>query len=436
MSRKNIEKYERKLINVLLAINLIFFLQKGKAIATPKEKRVQDKRVRKLMKAAYKIPFYKERFDRVGLTPKDFKCADDLYKFPTLTKNELRDWMEEETGKDKYEYYFYDTTSGSSGTPTSVYYSPREKAWNMANWMRVLIRGGYNPVTGMTASRLSAHSVSAGQKNLFQKAGFLRREFINQYNPEPEVIEQINSIKPDLLYMNKTELMRVALYAKKHDIPMHHPTFLVPTGEMIDNQARALFLEIFGDGLTDAYGAAEFGSVMTRYPGKDYWRIHADLFSINLFDDYGNPAEEGHVAITPLYRRDFPLINYLVGDRARFGYLEDGSKIVEAILGRSNDFISHENGDLTTFFMVAPIFAKSNEILQVRLIQKSYDDLLIQAVAAEDYPEDVVRGIEERIISQMGEKLKQPMNISFEWLDVIQPDANGKLRLIVNEMDK
>ena len=36
----------------------------------------------------------------------------------------------------------------------------------------------------------------------------------------------------------------------------------------------------------------------------------------------------------------------------------------------------------------------------------------------------------------MNEKLKQPMNISFEWKDVIPPDKNGKLRLIVNEMNK
>lgn len=433
MFDKKIEKIERKYVNALLGLNLLL-LQKGTNTSYKRETRARDRRVKKLMKEAYKIPFYRERFDRVGLKPKDFTCAEDLYKFPTLSKNELRQWMEEETGKDKYEFYYLDTTSGSSGTPTSVYYSPREKSWNMANWMRVLIRGGYNPLFGMTASRMSAHSVSAGQKNIFQKAGYLRREFINQYEPEPVVIEQINSIEPDLLYMNKTELMRISLYAKKHGIPMHHPKFLVPTGEMIDDQARALFLELFGDGLVDAYGAAEFGSCMTRYPGSDHWRIQGDLFAVNICDDDGNPVDEGNVCITPLYRTDFPLINYLVGDRARQGFDDDGNRIIVSILGRSNDFISHADGSLTTFFMVAPIFAKSKEIVQVRLVQKSFEDLVIQAVAIDDLTDEDVKAVEERIISQMNEKLKQPMNISFEWMDVIEPDANGKLRLIVNEM--
>ena len=436
MKSRFITKFERKNVNLLLAIYLLFFLQKGKNTSPEKEKRAQDRRIRKLMKAAYKIPFYRKRFDEAGLKPSDFRCSDDLYKFPVLTKDELRAWMDEEVGKPQYEDWFLDTTSGSSGTPTRVYYSPREKAYNMANWMRVLIRVGYNPVTGLTASRMSAHSGSAGQKNIFQKLGFLRREFINQYAAEPDVIKQINDIKPDLLYMNKTEMMRVALYANKHDIPMHHPKFLVPTGEMIDDNARALFTKVFGDVLIDAYGAAEIGSVMTRYHGKDYWRIHADLFSVNIFDDERKPAEEGHVCVTPLYRTDFPLINYQVGDRAKSGVLANGAKAVLSILGRSNDFISHADGQFTTFFMVAPIFAHANEIVQVRLIEKSYDDLVIQAVAEYEMSDEERKAVEDRIISQMNEKLKQPMDITFEWKDVIQPDANGKLRLIVNEMNK
>ena len=377
-------KFERKNVNLLLAVDLLFFLQKGRNTSLKREKRAQDRRVRKLMKAAYKIPFYRKRFEEVGLKPEDFKCADDLYKFPILTKDELRAWMDEEVDKPQYKYYFLDTTSGSSGTPTRVYYSPREKAYNMANWMRLLIRAGYNPITGLTASRLSAHSVSAGQKNIFQKLGFLRREFINQYAPEPEVIEQINKIKPDLLYMNKTELMRVALYASKHNIKVYHPKFFVPTGEMIDDNSARLFAEVFGDTMINAYGAAEIGSVMTKYHGTDHWRIHADLFSVNIFDDERKPAEEGHLCVTPLYRTDVPLINYQGGDRARSGVIANGAKAVLSILGRSNDFISHADGQYTTFFMIAPIFAHANEIVQVRLIEKSYDDLIIQAVAEND----------------------------------------------------
>ena len=135
-----LEKIERKFINVFLAMDLLC-LPKGK-LSFRQERKIQERRIKRLMRAAYNIPFYKQRFDSVGLKPKDFKTAEDLYRFPTLSKNELRDWMNAEVGKAKYESYYLDTTSGSSGTPTRIYYSPREKAFNMANWMRVLIRGG------------------------------------------------------------------------------------------------------------------------------------------------------------------------------------------------------------------------------------------------------------------------------------------------------
>ena len=56
----------------------------------------QNERVHELMKAAYEIPFYRARFEETGTTPDDYHCAEDLYKFPLLTKDQVRDWMDEE----------------------------------------------------------------------------------------------------------------------------------------------------------------------------------------------------------------------------------------------------------------------------------------------------------------------------------------------------
>ena len=64
----------------------------------------QNKGVHELMTAAYEIPFYRARFEESGTTPDDYHCAEDLYKFPLLTKDQLRDWMDEEAQKDPEEY--------------------------------------------------------------------------------------------------------------------------------------------------------------------------------------------------------------------------------------------------------------------------------------------------------------------------------------------
>ena len=86
------EKLERKLVNVLLFFDL--FKMKTKI---PEDfsgvMRTQDKRVRKLVKRAYEIPFYRKRFDEAGVKPEDIRTGDDLSKLPLLTKDELRAWM-------------------------------------------------------------------------------------------------------------------------------------------------------------------------------------------------------------------------------------------------------------------------------------------------------------------------------------------------------
>ena len=84
-----------------------------------KVKAVQDRKVRELMKIAYDIPFYRERFEATGTTPEDYTCAEDLYKFPVLTKEELRDWsnLELDEHPEKYKDWHISPTSGSTGVP-------------------------------------------------------------------------------------------------------------------------------------------------------------------------------------------------------------------------------------------------------------------------------------------------------------------------------
>ena len=76
--------------------------------------------------------------------------------------------MNEEAKNPKYDCWFHDTTSGSSGIPLMLLVSPKEKAYNMANWFRVMMCAGYNPFTGKTMSRKSAHSISGGSDTFLQ----------------------------------------------------------------------------------------------------------------------------------------------------------------------------------------------------------------------------------------------------------------------------
>ena len=112
------ENLEKKLVNLLIFTDLAKMKKK-----IPEDfsgvKRIQDRRVRRLVRKAYRIPFYKERFDAAGVKPEDIRTGADLTRLPLLHKEELRVWMKEEAKNPRYDNWYHDTTSGSSGATTT-----------------------------------------------------------------------------------------------------------------------------------------------------------------------------------------------------------------------------------------------------------------------------------------------------------------------------
>ena len=53
---------------------------------------VQSARLIRMVRNAYDhVPFYKRKFDEMGLTPGDIHSIDDITKLPFTVKNDLRD---------------------------------------------------------------------------------------------------------------------------------------------------------------------------------------------------------------------------------------------------------------------------------------------------------------------------------------------------------
>ncbi len=425
-------KLQKKLMNVYLFADL-FRMKIHLRDYFTEGVDLQQKRLHRLVRKAYQIPFYRERFDKAGVRPEDIVTGDDLAKLPVLTKDELREWMASEIEKPKYRDYIVDTTSGSTGKPLSIMMSPREKAYMKANWLRVMLVAGYNPFTGKTMSRINAHDENVGSRDTFlQRLGILRRAYLDQYAPEEEMIRQINAYRPDFLYLNKSELMRLVLYCKRTGTRVWHPRFYDPISEKVTENDRRLFKEVLGPGLIDAYGSAETGSCLLRLRGKKNYIIHYDSFVVNVIDDEGNLADEGRLVITPLYKTDLPLINYQIGDSAVCAE-KNGLRYVKDIKGRLNDYFYYENGEVTSFFEVTPVIAHCSDILQIRFIEETYDLIHVQIVRDENAKMSREE-IETYVSSNLNKIFKKPFEFEFEWLDAIPPDPNGKLRMIVSKV--
>ena len=115
-----------------------------------------------------------------------------------------------------------------------------------ANWIRVLMFAGYKPFTGKMLSFLTTHSKVDPKKgdSWVQKLGIMRRKIVPEHlyvgEGMRDLIELVNDYKPDCLCFRKNVLVRMALYAKKHDMKIHQPKVYTPVSEMVDAMTRKL----------------------------------------------------------------------------------------------------------------------------------------------------------------------------------------------------
>lgn len=426
----------KKLTN-LSTFGYLLVLDKDFSKDPKKIKRKQNRNVHRLMKAAYEIPFYRKRFDENHLTPDDFHCSEDLVKFPVTTKADLRLWMKEmyDTHPETRDSWDATSTSGSTGVPLRLYQSQREHACANASWIRTLMSFGYDPFFGKMISFESSYRTEKKQHDsILQKFGILQRRKLSEKrcvgDGMREVIAELNHYAPDLICLRKNCIVRIALYAQEHNITIRQPKWYIPVSEMVDEMTRSILEKTFGPGLVDAYGCDETGSCLVKRPGNDYYDACNDTHVVNIYNEDNQLSNDGKVILTTLYKHDFPIINYDVGDIAS-SYIKDGIRYVTKIHGRLNDMVKHENGDQTSVLELRKIPNGITGIAQFRYVQDSFHDLRVELVRD---PQDLTYSNEE-ITAFFMQKLTtlygDEFRIQIEWLDVIPPDPNGKLRCFI-----
>ena len=83
--------------------------------------------------------YYREKYVKAGVKPKDFNDLSDLKHFPIMEKSELIENAKNIQAKGDFKKLFFSETSGSTGQPLIFY---RNKEWDA--WHRAAIFRGYS----------------------------------------------------------------------------------------------------------------------------------------------------------------------------------------------------------------------------------------------------------------------------------------------------
>ena len=396
-------------------------------------KKYRDNAFRHIVKYAYSVPLYHERYKKAGIHPKDIKGLDDIVKLPFITKADLVDNFPDKiipVGYNKERAHII-CTGGTTGKPVSIYtdfYTMgisggpllREMRHFDLKWgkSRFAHIGNFNP-----------YRVDLVSKENFQK--YLKPFFsvdnqldIDVSTPTIDVINKLDEFQPDIVMAYPAIFQHLAFLRRKGYGENIKPKLFWTGGAILDDYTRRYVEDAFGCRLLNIYPSVEASADIAFECLEGTWHIHSDYFNVEAIDENGElvaPGERGHIVITRLWGRGTPIIRYTgMDDWVRLGPSNDcdcglSTPVIEGgVEGRKRANIVLPSGKVFppgAFCFITPVLHKLQtfKVKQYQIVQKKIDEIEILLVIDEDL-RDVGPSVDEvaKNIKEMYQKKSGP----------------------------
>src|SRR4030042_2136297 len=199
-----------------------------------------------LLIGAYEnVPYYKKAFPEKNVLPLKNLC--ELEKIPVLTKEVIRrhfpDKIINSTIKERA---IYNTTSGSTGQPLEFYNDTHANAYRSASFMF------FNTWMGLPPRAVHWNLKSLGKSTYRQKfSTWLNGKYLYSVldvkrENIPEIIEQIEKIKPEYIEGYTASLVKLANFINDSGFKIHHrPKAIIVTSETLIEINRNVVEQVF-----------------------------------------------------------------------------------------------------------------------------------------------------------------------------------------------
>jgi len=311
---------------------------------------LQLQRMKWSVRHAYNnVPFYKQKFDSVGVHPDHLVGLEDIKKFPLTTKQDLRDnYPFGMFAVPRSEVSRVHASSGTTGKPTVVGYTKNDlDVWAkvMARSMRasgtkkgdlVHIAYGYGLFTGGLGAHYGAEEL--GCTVVPVSGGMTARQ-----------VTLIEDFKPSTIMVTPSYVLNILDEFRKRGLDPRECSLDVGIfgAEPWTNAMRREIEDAFDMHAVDIYGLSEVmgpGVANECVETKDGLHIWEDHFYPEVVDpSSGNSLPDGlsgELLFTSLTKEAFPLIRYRTRDLTT---LRPGTarsmRRMDKVTGRSDDMI-------------------------------------------------------------------------------------------------
>ena len=287
---------------------------------------LQLERLQATVRHCMNSPFYKQRFEEIGLKPEDIKSLDDIRKIPFTTKADLRDtYPFGMASVPLRECTRLHSSSGTTGTPTVILHTQKD----LDEWANQVARNlwmvglrpndvfqnssGYGMFTGglgfqYGAERMGMLTIPAAAGNSLRQIKFMTDFGTTALHAVPSYVTRLYEVMQSAGVdpRKDTKLKVLAIGAEPHS-----------------EEQRRRIEEMMGVKAYNSFGMSEMcgpgvGFECQEQNGLHFWE---DYYIVEIVDpETLEPVADGEIGelvLTSLCREAMPLLRYRTRDLTR-----------------------------------------------------------------------------------------------------------------------
>jgi len=365
----------------------------------------QNKQLKKMVKFAYTVPLYYDKYKKAGISPDTFKGVQDIYKLPTISKLDLIQHhpdgiISSNINKKKL---IEVSTSGTTGKPLTIFVDMFDIVIGLFAYIRFLHEHGINwkkeklsIIADFAPNTVESGYIHRGLQTRFSpNILFKNIQWLNTNDSPEKVIEEINKFKPDFIGGYTGMLGHLALLKDKGLGKNISPKVIASTGAPLGKTLKNLIEKAFNIPAYETYASTESGLIAFQCKNGGY-HVMSDFVYLEYLKN-GEPVEQGEVGkltCTKLYGNGTPIVRYdaindivaPLNEKCDCGL---SGELIEKIYGRDDISIYTQDGRVLLPSSFGEIFSKilyvlkTNKMKDARVIQHNLKKIEIQVVIDE-----------------------------------------------------
>lgn len=406
----------------------------------------QEEQIHRVLSHAYEhVPYYRESFRRHGYDPARYQGLQDLQKLPVLGRDVVKHRVADLKSRAPPPGGLTEGhTSGTTGSPITLFYDPDMVAMNYAVMERQYrwagLRMGRN---GDRAAVLRGNViVPLGQRRppFWRSNRAMNQMIFSTFhlspNNLPSYLAALRQFGPAVLDGYPSSLYVLAKLLLNTGEHLRLRAAITSSETLYDFQREAIETA-FQCRVFDYYAAAErvvFSVECDRHEGHHL----CEEYGVTEFvDEDGNrvpDGAEGYMVGTTLHNLGLPLIRYRTTDRGARRVAAcscgRGLPLTEDVTTKAEDVLRLRDGRLIPPSVLTHPFKPLDSIEGSQLVQTALDRLLVRIVAGGRFNE----ADRAHLVRELRARLGDDMRIDIEIVDELPRTNRGKFKWVVNEV--